>query len=78
MVVTDIEGTMNGVAGGRNLNDVSTTDASFAINDKLCKRLKSMYEPIWAESLDLNSLSINKWMTQQELSESTIARMSGE
>lgn len=68
-------GEILGVAGGRNLNDSNSVDATFAIDSNIGTQLYKGLVPIWKDSKDLNNDSINNILIKQGVSSSTMNNM---
>jgi hypothetical protein len=69
---------ISGVAGGRNLNDSNSVDATFAIDSKIGKELYQQLLPVWKASPNLNSSSINQLLENQGISISALDKMHSE
>lgn len=67
-----------GVAGGRNLNDSNSVDATFQISADICHQLYKQLVPVWKNSRDLTSKSINEILAEQEISEKTVSKILSE
>jgi len=61
-----------GVAGGRNLNDSNSIDATFQIDSSVGTQLYQQLVPIWKASHDLTGEAINAVLVKQGISQSTI------
>lgn len=67
-----------GVAGGRNLNDSNSIDATFQIDSTIGTQLYQQLVPVWKASYDLAGEPINTILVKQGISESTINNIMAE
>lgn len=67
-----------GVAGGRNLNDSNSVDATFEIDSDIGAQLYKGLVPVWKDSKDLNSDEINAILAKQGISASAMDNLMGE
>lgn len=67
-----------GVAGGRNLNDSNSIDATFQIDSSIGTQLYQQLVPVWKDSHSLTGDAINKILVAQGISEATIDNLMAE
>ncbi len=67
-----------GVAGGRNLNDSNSVDATFQIDSDIGAQLYKQLIPIWKSSQNLTDDAINKILVDQGISKSAVDKVTTE